>query len=467
MECSWRRRLAPGAILVASVLAGPGCAPRDERPSFLVIVADDLRFDALGVVQREQGPEARFPRLATPNLDRLAGEGVRFRNAFVVSSLCSPSRAAFLTGRYGHEVGVVDNETPLDPATPTFATLLRSAGYATGYVGKWHMDSQAERPGFDWTASYDGQGQYFGASFRVNGSLQEPSGWVDDATTDYAIEFLRQQRSGPFLLVVGYKAPHGPRRPEFVPERVYARQTGDRAEPAPPPSGGSPLPWPSARPRHGPPGKGLGVRTYLDLVAAMDDALGRLLAELDALGLAERTFVVFAGDNGTMLGEHSVRAKRVAYEASMRIPLLVRWPALGAGARGRTVDELALNVDLAPTLLELAGVSAPDGLRGASLASLLRGEPTPWRASFLYEYFAEPGFAAPTNFALRAADAKLVVYPDHPEWTELYDLGADRAERSNLAADPRREEQLRALRAELVSEARRLGLDPGLVDDRP
>src|SRR5262245_42212739 len=283
MECSGPRRLGPVAILVASLLAGAGCAPRDDRPSFLVIVADDLRFDALGVVQREQGPQARFPRLETPNLDRLAGEGVRFRNAFVVSSLCSPSRAAFLTGRYGHEVGVIDHETPLDPSVPTFATLLRSAGYATAYVGKWHMGHQVERPGFDWTASYEYQGQYFGASFRVNGSEQEPAGWVDDVTTDYAIGFLRQERREPFLLVVGYKAPHGPRRPEFLPERAYARDAGR----APPPGGGAPTPGASAPPGRLPPGTGR--RLYADFVAAMDDALGRLLAELDARGLAERT----------------------------------------------------------------------------------------------------------------------------------------------------------------------------------
>jgi N-acetylglucosamine-6-sulfatase len=196
----------------------------------------------------------------------------------------------------------------------------------------------------------------------------------------------------------------------------------------------------------------------------MDDAIGRLLGELDALGLAERTIVVFAGDNGVMLGEHAIGSKRVAYEASIRIPLVVRWPAAGAALRGRQVDEMVLNVDLAPTLLELAGVAAPKGLHGRSLAPLLRGEPTPWRQGFLYEYFLEPGFSAPTHFAFRASDAKLIVYPGHPDWTELYDLHADPEERQSLAADPGRQDQLRALHAELLREARVLDLDPAQLE---
>jgi arylsulfatase A-like enzyme len=467
MEPCRRRRFRAGAIWLVSLLACSGGPPGDVRPNLLVIVSDDLRFDALGVVQREQGPQARFPWLATPNLDRLASEGVRFRNAFVVSALCSPSRASFLTGLYGHAVGVTDNQTALDPATPTYATLLRSAGYATGYAGKWHMGRQLERPGFDWSASYEQHGQYFDGSFLVNGSPRPSRGWVDDVTTDYAIGFLREHRSGPFLLVVGYKSPHGPRRPESVPERARDRHRGVETKLVSPPSGDSPVPWAIPGPRRHPPGTGPGAHVYLDLVAAMDDAIGRLLGELDALGLAERTIVVFAGDNGVMLGEHAIGSKRVAYEASIRIPLVVRWPAAGAALRGRQVDEMVLNVDLAPTLLELAGVAAPKGLHGRSLAPLLRGEPTPWRQGFLYEYFLEPGFSAPTHFAFRASDAKLIVYPGHPDWTELYDLHADPEERQSLAADPGRQDQLRALRAELLREARVLDLDPAQLEGAP
>jgi arylsulfatase A-like enzyme len=455
-----RRGWPTRALLLACGLLACGPPAGEDRPSFLIVLSDDHRFDAFGAAQREQGADARFPWLATPNLDRLAAEGVRFRNAFVVSALCSPSRASFLTGRYPHEHGVRDNETPLDPAATTYASLLGAAGYRTGYVGKWHMGTQTERPGFAWWASYAGQGTYFDATFDVAGSPQATSGWVDDATTDFAIEFLRQSRGGPFLLVVGYKAPHGPRRSSSLPERDRDRYRDVDLEP--PRNADALAPWQAPRARKRPPGTGRGARAYFDLVSAMDRALGRLLDELDALGIADRTVVVFTGDNGYMLGEHGMVSKRSAYEASIRIPLLVRWPALGEGARKRAVDAPVLNLDLAPTLLELAGVDAPAALRGRSLRPLLAGEPVAWRQAFLYEYFAEPGFEVPTHLALRDVDAKLVVYPGHPEWTQLFDLAADPGETRDLARDPSRADRLRELRAELEREARVLALDPAL-----
>jgi arylsulfatase A-like enzyme len=456
-----RRGSTPCAFLLACLVLACGRGP-DARPSFVVVLTDDHRHDALGVVQREQGGGARFPWLATPSLDRLAAEGVRFRNAFAVSALCSPSRASFLTGRHAHAHRVLDNETPLGPELVTYASLLRAAGYATGYAGKWHMGSQRERPGFDWWASYVGQGRYVDATFEVAGTPRETRGWVDDAATDFAIEFLRRERAGPFLLVLGYKAPHGPRRPSSVPERARGRYAD--AALAPPRSADTLAPWAKPRERKRPPGTGRGTRVYFELVSAMDDALGRLLDEIDALGLAERTVVIFAGDNGALLGEHGMMSKRSAYEASMRIPLIVRWPGLGAGARGRTVDAPVLNVDVAPTILDLAGVEAPEGLHGRSLRPLLLGERVPWRRAFLYEYFAEPGFATPTQLALRDADAKLVVYPGHPEWTELFDLASDPDELRNLAREPESEARLDELRAALEREARDAGLDPAHLE---
>jgi arylsulfatase A-like enzyme len=466
------------AILVACALACSNGGPRSARPDFVVIVADDIRFDALGVVQREQGASARFPWLETPNLDRLAGGGVRFANAFAVNSLCSPARASLLTGRYAHALGILDNATPLDPATPTYASLLRAAGYLTGYAGKWHMGRQVERPGFGWSATYQGHGQYLDAPFLVDGRQVPSTGWVDDVTTDFAIEFMRRHAREPFLLVVGYKAPHIPHLPESVPERQRGRYA--RVELTPPenaraeaPFGndllqhrkrrrsGEPVPKLDLAPtaRDGASGTGPGTRTYFELISAMDAVVGRLLDELDALGIADRTTVVFVGDNGYSLGEHGLVAKRSAYEASIRIPFLVRGPA-DAAARGRIADELVLNVDLAPTLLELAGVPVPEGLHGRSLAPLLRGERLAWRSAFLYEYFREPRFSTPTHFALRTSDAKLVVYPEHPEWTQLFDLRADPGERHDLASDPSREAQRRALHAELLRQARELEVDP-------
>ncbi len=457
---SGRRRGSPHAILLACVLLA--CADRGDettRPSFVVVLADDHRFDALGVVQHEQGERARFRWLATPSLDRLAAEGVRFRNAFVVSALCSPSRASFLTGRYGHANGVVDNQTPLDPAAVSYASLLRAAGYETGYVGKWHMGTQAERPGFDYSASYVGQGSYFDATFVVEGEPRASRGWVDDVTTAFALEFLRRHRTEPFLLVVGYKAPHGPHKRRSVPTR--ARERHREVELAAPPNAEALPPDAKLAPdaKHPRPGTGRPARVYFDLLSAMDEALGRLLDEIDSLGIRDRTVVVYAADNGYLLGEHGRKAKRWAYESSMRIPLMVRWPALGADARGRTVDSPVLNVDLAPTLLELAGVAPPEGLHGTSLRPLLAGERIPWRRTFLYEYFEGPVSTVPTHFALRDPAAKLILVPGPPEQTQLFDLANDPDETRDLAREPSHAELLREMRARLDREARALGVD--------
>jgi arylsulfatase A-like enzyme len=192
----------------------------------------------------------------------------------------------------------------------------------------------------------------------------------------------------------------------------------------------------------------------------MDDAFGRLLDAVDAPDLRERTIVIFAGDNGYLLGEHGMRTKRAAYEASIRIPLLVRWPAREGAARGLLVDAPVLNVDLAPTLLALAGVSAAQPLHGRSLVELVDGRGEPWRRAFLYEFFAEPSFEIPTQLALRTSDAKLIVYPGHPEWTELFDLASDPGEQRNLARDPEHSAQLEALHVALEREANAVGLDP-------
>src|SRR5947199_7876168 len=222
-----RETLMPRSALALLLFAAPLCAA--DRPNFLFVYSDDQRWDAVGAVQREQGDQARFPWFQTPSMDRLAAEGVRFRNAFVVNSLCAPSRACFLTGRYSHLNGVANNHTPFPTDSVTHATLLRAAGYATGYVGKFHMDGQrGQRPGFDYSASFIGQGRYVDCPFEVNGVPTQTKGWVDDVAADFAVEFLKKHKGGPFSLVVGFKAPHGPFDP---PERLKTRFEGEAPRP--------------------------------------------------------------------------------------------------------------------------------------------------------------------------------------------------------------------------------------------
>ena len=188
---------------------------KDSRPNFLFLITDDQRWDEMGCVQQEQGEKGRFPwfQNATPNMDRLASEGVRFRNAFVVNSLCSPSRSCFLTGLYNHLNGVINNHIPMPLDMVTSAKLLGQAGYNTAYIGKFHHGTQKERPGFDYIYSYLGQGKYFDCPFNVNGTLTPTKGWIDDIATDYAISFLKEHHDKPFDMVLGFKSPHDPRTP--------------------------------------------------------------------------------------------------------------------------------------------------------------------------------------------------------------------------------------------------------------
>src|SRR5262245_3390961 len=212
--CSWCLSVMPD-----------GVGHADERPNFLFIYTDDQRWDALGVVQKEQGEKARFPWFQSPNLDRLAAQGVRFRNAFVVNSLCAPSRASFLTGKYGHVNGIVNNHTPFSADNVTWSTLLKRAGYTTGYFGKWHMGKQSgQRPTFDYSASFVGQGKYFDCPIEVNGVSQPSTGYVDDVTTQFAIQFMTKNKGRPFALALGFKATHGPFDPPPRFKETYAGQ---------------------------------------------------------------------------------------------------------------------------------------------------------------------------------------------------------------------------------------------------
>jgi arylsulfatase A-like enzyme len=456
-------------LAFALVTAGAVPALAAERPNFVFLFADDQRYDAMSVVQKEQGNNGRFPWFRTPNMDRLAAAGVRFRNAFVVNSLCSPSRACFLSGQYSHANGIHNNRTPLSDKLATHATLLRAAGYSTGYVGKWHMGpNQAVRPGFDWFASFTGQSTHFNATFLVNGKPEKTDEWTDDRSAAYAVRFLETERAKdkPFVLVVGFKAPHGPTEP---PKRLAAAFANETARP---------VPNLDRRPGFNtdvaaPPPKAIGDTVpvnlnYFRCIAGVDENLGKVLDALDRLKLADNTVVVYSSDNGFYLGEHRLADKRSGYDESLRIPLVVRDPR--SGVQRATRDDMVLNIDLAPTFLDLAGVEVPKTMHGKSWKPLLAKAPPPgpFRTSFFYEYFREGGgmkaaapalggFNTPTMTGVRTATHKLLKYRDHPEWTELFDLSADPFELKNLFADA----GSAALRERLEAEHDRLAKELG------
>ena len=443
----------------------------NARPNFLFIVTDDQRWDAMSCVQKEQGERARFPWFTTPNMDRLAREGMRFRNAFVVNSLCSPSRSCFLTGRYSHMNGVANNRTPFPADSVTHATVLHNAGYVTGYFGKWHHGTQPERPGFDQFASFIGQGKYVDCPVNINGTITPSEGWIDDVTTDHAIRFLRENKDKSFDMVVGYKSPHDPRMP---PERAKDRFAGKELRPAPNLEVAPPYHHRQATKANARKGNGEGIRNYFRCISAADDCLGRLLDALDELKLSDNTVVVFTSDNGYFLGEHSLGDKRGAYEESMRIPLIVRYPKLIKP--GSVRDEMVLNIDLAPTIIDLAGLEARPSMPGATWRGLFSEPRTArvWRTSFFYEYFYEKPFATPTLTAVRTETAKIIKYPGHDDWTEVYDLKNDPYELKNLARDAGQAElvkQLEQLHKSLAQQAQYQtpsGLDPQPADfDQP
>lgn len=428
--------MVPATPLAAKEASG-------TRPNILFVYTDDQRWDAMGIVQAEQGEKARFPWLKTPNMDRLAREGVRFRNAFVVSSVCSPSRASFLTGQYSRRNRVANNACDFPISNVTYASLLTQAGYASGYFGKWHMGEQTgKRPGFSTSASYVGQGIYFDCPFEVDGVSQPTKGWVDTVTTDFALAFIRKNRANPFVAVVGYKSPHDIREPRPEDRELYvdaqARVPGNRyALPPFPFAVRRALNHHASEKGSQPESGALPVlpydRQYFQTLKGVDDNLGRLLDALDELGLRENTLVVFTTDNGYFLWEHDLVDKRFAYEEGMRIPLLLRYPRLKTPSK--VIDRMVLNIDFAPTVLELAGLPVPPRMQGSSWKPLLSEGNPAWRQQFYYEYHVDPGFpTVPGVQALRTETAKLIVYPGH-EWVELYDLSKDPLETANLVKE--------------------------------
>ena len=466
--------------LVIGAMAAASASAADARPNVLVILTDDMRSDALGVVQREQGERALFPWFETPHLDRLAAEGCRFENAFVTTSLCSPSRASLISGRYAHRHGVRNNFTDYPAALPGYPRRLQEAGWETAYIGKWHMgeDDDAVRPGFDFWMSHKGQGNYHDNEFNVDGERRVIPGYYTTVVTDAALEWLDRPHDRPWLLVVGHKAPHGG---PIVPEERFAHAF-DRQPVVQPANAGN---WHAADgkpawleqsyptwhglggPLYGQKEYGKFVRAYLGCIASVDESVGRIVARLEETGRLDDTVLVFTSDNGFALGEHGRVDKRTAYEESIRVPLLVRYPR--RAEPGSVVRRMVLSLDLAPSILDLCGLEALPDADGRSWAPLLDGNTDGWRTSFLYQYDYERQFPYTPNVrAVRTDDWKYVRSP-HGDGgpdrhaAELYDLRADPLETRNLAADPAHAADV----ARLAAELERLQARHGALPDRP
>lgn len=456
-------------LLATFWTAGRGVLPAAPvRPNVLVILTDDQRADAMGC--------AGHPILQTPHIDRLAREGVRFANMFVTTSLCSPSRASLLSGRYARSHGVLNNFTEYPNTLPGYPSRLKESGYETAYIGKWHMGetNDAPRPGFDFWMSHGGQGNYFDNVFNSNGTRRLVPGYYTTVVTDFAVEWLKRAHDRPWLLVLGQKAPHGgPIQPE--PRFAHAldaapvtwpSNAGDYQGPGKPSwLGESHGTWHGAGgPLYGLRDYGRFVRAYLGTLLSVDESVGRIHEALRASGQLDRTVVVYTSDNGFVLGEHGRVDKRTAYEASLRVPLLVRYPPLARP--GTVISNMVLSLDLAPSLIDLCGAKPLRGIQGRSWKPLLEGKRTAWRNSFLYEYNYEPQFPYTPNVrAVRTTDWKLIRYP-HGDGSpdrftpELFHLASDPFERTNLVQHPPAQPMRRQLEQELERLSRAAGPDP-------
>jgi N-acetylglucosamine-6-sulfatase len=426
----------------------------------ILVLSDDHRYDFLGF-----HPNA--PKwLETPSLDRMAAGGAHIANAFVTTALCSPSRASILTGRYAHRHGVVDNTSPIPRGTVFFPQYLQKAGYRTAYIGKWHMgedhESDQPRPGFDHWISFRGQGVYNNPMLNINGERRQMQGHTTDLLTDSAIAWLKDQShqsERPFFLYLSHKAVHA----EFEPAERHRGRYANVAIPYPE-SMANTVSNSRERPRwveeqrhswhgveymyHGQFDFDTFYRRYAETLLTLDEGVGRVLDFLDSSGLSRNTLVIYMGDNGFLLGEHGLIDKRNAYEESMRVPMLAYAP--GWISPGSRVETVVRNIDVAPTILALAGVRAEHDMDGRSALPALRGETVETEDDFLYEYYWEYAFPhTPTTFALRGQRYKFIFYHGIWDLNEFYDLQTDPHEQHNLISVPAYASQIEQMRNRL------------------
>ena len=425
---------------------------RKKPRNVIFILSDDHRYDFMGFLNKP-----KF--LKTPNMDRMAREGAYIKNATVSTALCSPSRASILTGQFAHRHGVVDNNSRVPAGTRFFPQDLQKAGWQTAFMGKWHMGhaSDEPRPGFNKWISFKGQGVYSNPTFNVDGKQVKREGHVSDLLTDYALDWLKNDRDQdkPFFLYLSHKAVHAMFEPA---QRHHGKYDNVKLE----------YPKSMANTKENYKGKPQWVkeqrnswhgvdhmyhgqmdfdtfyRRYCETLLSVDESVGRVIKYIESKNLAEETLVMYMGDNGFVFGEHGLIDKRHMYEESMRVPFLAWCP--GMIKSGSVVEELIQNIDIAPTVMDIAGLKTPDRMDGESFLPILQGKKVPWRDAAFYEYYWERNFPhTPTTHGVRTNRYKYIHYHGIWDVDELYDLKSDPEEMTNLIDSPEHQDLIKEL----------------------
>ncbi len=458
----------PSVLCLALLALLPASLAADAtgRPNIVFILLDDLRWDDIGC--------AGHPFVKTPHIDRIAREGVLFRNAFATTPLCSPSRASILTGLYAHTHGITDNtdRSMRSHELLTFPRLLQRAGYETAFIGKWHMGTDdTPRPGFDHWVSVKGQGRYLDPELNEDGKRLQVAGYATDVFNERALAFLRRPHTKPFLLYLAHKAVHpnltqradgsisDPTAATFVPAERHKNLYADAPIPRRPNvkdtlEGKPALRRPIANLPPLSPNTGTSdaiIRDRLRMLMAVEEGVGKILKVLEDAQQLDNTVVIFTSDHGYFYGEHGLSVeRRLAYEETIRIPLLMRYPRLIKP--NTTRDAFVLSVDLAPTLLDLGGAAIPQNLHGRSLVPLLQRDRADWRSAFLIEHSSDTVFPRVQKMgyqAVRTEHWKYIHYTELDGVDELYDLQADPYEMKNRIEERHTQGTVRELKAEL------------------
>lgn len=502
-----RRSVLALPLFAANPLAriAQAAAARKTRPNILFIMTDDHTTQAMSCYGSRVNQ--------TPNLDRIAHEGMRMDRVFCTNSICTPSRATILTGKYSHLNGVpVFNR--FDGSQPTVAKMLQSAGYYTAMVGKWHLGS--DPTGFDYWNILPGQGVYNDPTFYDKDGSEVYRGYATDIIADLTIDTLKNRpKDKPFFLMSHHKAPHR----EWTPDEKHRKQFEGRHIPEPanlrdnyegrtdalheqvqsvfrdltrrdlkltPPPGLSPedqAKWLAVKPtevetvvdgqRKTLTGTELEnwkyqryMQDYLACVQSVDDNVGRVLDWLDANGLRENTVVIYTSDQGFFLGEHGLFDKRFMYEEALRMPFVVRWP--GTIKPGSVSKAICTNCDFAPTFLQLAGQATPGDMQGRSQFPLWQGHvPPDWRHAMYYRYYHDPGdHNTRAHYGIRTETHKLIYFWKKDQW-ECYDLRKDPMEMHNIYNDPSAQKTVAALKQQLFALKKEVGDDDQFASELP